>query len=164
MIHSGEDRRLAGTRRVLGFTVIEVLTVLLILSVVARIGLPRYQNANLKAQAAQAVADLDVIRAAAIEYQSDHDGWPADVGPGQSPPELRPYLAGLSFKRGDYQLDWQNWRLPEGLPGDPEVRGILAVSIVTEHPALAAAVGELLGSMGPHFSVGNSYTVVLDTD
>lgn len=147
-----------------GFTMIEALTTLMALSVVVRIGIPGYQEMRLKAHAAQVVADIQVLRAAVNEYQADHLAWPEDVGPGLVPIDLAPYLDGLSFKRRLYQLDWQNWKLPSGLPGRPGARAILAVSVETEDRALGVALGELLGTTTNHFSVGDTYTFVLDSE
>jgi prepilin-type N-terminal cleavage/methylation domain-containing protein len=154
----------ASHRKRLGFTMIEVLTVLMATSVVVRIGVPSYQEVALKAEAVQVAADLNVVRAAVNEFQSEHHRWPEDFGPGLVPPELAPFLDGLTFNRGRYQLDWQNWVLPDGLPNRPGARAILAVSVVTEDRALGAAVRDLLGTAGSHFTLGDSYTFVLDID
>ena len=151
------------THPTLGFTMIEVLTALMVMSVVVRIGIPGYQGVTLKAHAVQVVADIQELRTAVNEYQADHLGWPEDVGPGLVPIDLAPYLDGLTFKRRLYQLDWQNWRLPSGLPGRPGARAILAVSVVTEDRALGVALEDLLGTTTNHFSVGDTYTFVLDS-
>jgi prepilin-type N-terminal cleavage/methylation domain-containing protein len=151
-------------RKKLGFTMIEVLTALMIMSVVTRLGLPGYQGVVLKAEAIQVVADFNVVRQAVAEYQADHNSWPGDFGPGLVPPELAPYLNGLPFNRGRYKLDWQNWALPNGLPNQPGARAILAVSVVTNDRALGAALEDLLGSNRNHFSLGDTYTFIIETD
>jgi prepilin-type N-terminal cleavage/methylation domain-containing protein len=148
----------------MGFTMIEVLTVLMVMSVVVRIGVPRYQEVAIKAEAVQIAADLNVVRTAVSEFQSEFNRWPEDFGPGLVPPELAPFLDGLTFNRGRYRLDWQNWALPDGLPNRPGARAILAVSVVTEDRALGAALEDLLGSAGNHFILGDTYTFILDID
>lgn len=145
-----------------GFTIVEALTALMVLSVLARLSLPIYQELRLKTQTAQVAADIEAVRTAVSEYQSDHPFWPRDRGPGIVPPELAPYLEGLSFNRGPYRLDWQNWALPDGLPDRPAARAVLAVSVVTENRALGLALQELLGASASHFAIGNSYTFILD--
>ena len=143
---------------------IEVLTVLMVMSVVVRIGVPEYQGVVIKAEAVQVVADINVVRAALNEYQAEYHLWPEDFGPGRVPPALAPYLDGLTFNRDRYQLDWQNWSLPAGLPGNPGARAVLAVSVLTEDRALGAALEELLGSTANHFSLGDTYTFIIQTD
>jgi len=154
----------ASPRKRHGFTMIEVLTVLMVMSVVVRIGVPQYQGVAIKAEAVQIAADLHVVQTAVNEFQAEHNHWPEDFGPGLVPPELAPYLGGFRFNRGRYQLDWQNWTLPDGLPNRPNTRAILAVSVVTEDRALGAALKEMLGTNIHSFTIGDTYTFILDTD
>ncbi len=151
-------------QRDLGFTVLEALTALMVLSVLVRLGLPIYQGVRLETQAAQIAADITAVQAAVSEYRSEHSSWPRDLGPGIVPPELVPYLDGLPFNRGPYRLDWQNWALPDGLPDHPGTRAVLAVSVVTEDRALGVALLELLGPTAKHFAIGDSYTFILDAN
>ena len=104
------------------------------------------------------------MRQADYEYLAEHRGWPGEYGAGYVPPELGPYLPeGFSFNRGRYQLDWEHWILPSGLPSSPDTRAILGVSILTEDSALGAALEDLIGSAFSHFSLAGSYTFVLET-
>jgi hypothetical protein len=77
---------------------------------------------------------------------------------------LVPYLDGLTFHRRGYTLDWQSWAIPDGLPGQPGARGVLALSVETQDRALGAAVEDLLGSNANHFMIGNTYTFILEVD
>jgi len=155
---------MASLRKKLGFTMVEVLTTLMVISVVVRIGIPNYQEVRLKAEAVRVAGDFASVRVAAINYQADHNAWPRDFGPGQIPPELASYLPdGFSFYRGRYRLDWENWVLPSGLPSNPDARAILGVSIVTEDRALGAALEALLGNNSANFSMAGSYTFILET-
>ena len=151
-------------RKKLGFTMVELLTTLMVISVVVRLGIPNYHEVRLKAEAVQVAGDFNVVRHAAFEYMTDHNGWPQDFGAGQVPPELTSYLPpGFSFQRNRYQLDWENWAIPSGLPSHPELRAILGLSIVTEDRALGAALEGLLGSGRANFSLGPSYTFIVET-
>jgi len=155
---------MASLRKKLGFTMVEVLTTLMVMSVVVRIGIPNYQEVRLKAEAVQVAGDFNVVRQAAFEHLAENHGWPRDFGAGQIPPELASYLPdGFSFQRGRYQLDWENWVLPSGLPSNPDARAILGLSIVTEDRALGAALEALLGSNSNNFSLAGSYTFILET-
>lgn len=147
-----------------GFTMIEVLTVLMVMSVVVRIGIPNYQSVLLKAEAARAVADFEAIRYAAIAYENDLHSWPEDAAPGQVPPGLVDYLPeGFTFIRPIYRLDWENWSLSSGLTSSPDTRGFVALSIVTDNEYLGAYLEGLLGSNATHFLLGNTYTFVVDS-
>ncbi len=147
-----------------GFTMIEVLTVLMITSVVVRIGIPNYQGVLSRTEAVRAAGDLRVVQEALEAFRSDHQDWPRDSGPGQVPPELVPHLQdGFSFNRGRYRLDFQSWEIPDGLPSRPGARALLGLSIITEDPLLGAALEEILGTEFPHFTLAGNYTFVLDT-
>jgi len=155
---------IASLRKKLGFTMVEVLTTLMVISVVVRLGIPNYQEIRLKAEAVKVVGDFNVVRHAAAEYMTEHNDWPQDLGAGQVPPELTSYLPpGFSFGRGRYQLDWEHWVIPSGLPSNPDIRAILGLSVVTEDRALGAAVEGLLGSGRANFSLGPSYTFIVET-
>jgi len=150
-------------RKKRGFTLIETLTTLMVMSILVRIGIPNYQEVALKAEAARVAGDFNVVRQAVSAYQADNNRWPADFGPGQVPPGLAPYLPdGFSFKRGRYWLDWENWSLPSGLPSSPGTRAILGVSVVTEDRALGLVLGEFIGPSSAHFALAGSYTFILE--
>jgi prepilin-type N-terminal cleavage/methylation domain-containing protein len=153
----------ASLRKKLGFTMIEVLTALMVMSTLVRIGIPSYQEIRLKAEAAQVAGDFRVVRQAVYNHLAEDHRWPAEVGTGQVPLELVDDLPeGFTFQKGRYQLDWENLTLYSGLPNNPRVRTILGVSIVTQNRALGAALEEILGSNSAHFSLAGTYTFVLE--
>ena len=87
-----------------------------------------------------------------------------DVGPGEVPDGLAPYLPGsYDFDRGAYLLDYENWTLPGGLPKHPNTRTLLGISINTSDAALGQAVVDLLGSAWAHYSLGETYTFVIES-
>ena len=65
-------------RGVRGFTLIELLITMAVLSILAGIAVPKLRGAIVKAEAVDVLADLDVIKVAIINYQSDHNVWPAE--------------------------------------------------------------------------------------
>ena len=69
----------AGSRAALGrggVTLIELLTVMVILSILAGIAMPKLRGAIVKAQAADVIGDLNAIKVAVLTYQSDYNAWP----------------------------------------------------------------------------------------
>jgi prepilin-type N-terminal cleavage/methylation domain-containing protein len=123
-----------------GFTIIEVLIVLVILSILAGLAQPRFHQVLLKARAAEVVGDMDVIQNAVREYQADHHQWPPDRNRGQIPPGLEDYLpGGFSFVAERYVLDYDNWAAMDG-------SFTVGVTVIPEEEELGLAVMDLLGS------------------
>lgn len=122
-----------------GFSLIELLVVVLIVSILAAIAQPRVQRALVKARAAEVVGALKVVDVAVRGYEADRNTWPPDRSVGEIPAGLGPYLPdGFSFVSADYTLDYDN------LSGNE--MGFVGVTVVTGERNLGLAVMELLGS------------------
>lgn len=140
---------------------VELAVVVLVVGILARIAMPAYHNIVYRARAAAALGDLETIRLAAFEYNTDTGGWPADRYPGEVPPELEPYLGeGFTFDREHYQLDWENWILPDGTPKHPNTGVLLGVSITTSDPHLGGALEALVGTQA-HYTLNSNYTFII---
>lgn len=145
-----------------GFTLVEMLVSAAIVGILAGLAIPNMRTILLRARATELAGDMDVVRVATQSYQADHHAWPAEANAGEVPPELVPYLPdGYSFVRDGYNLDFENWSLPGGLPGDPNTHTLIGVSVVVTDDTLGNALVELLGS-AIIFSVGNTHTIVID--
>lgn len=144
-----------------GFTLVEVVVVVAVVSILARIALPNLQEAAIRARAAAALGDVEVVRTAAANYHARTNDWPAEAPEGVVPTELLAELPeGFAFERGVYRLDWERWELPEGLPGS-SAHLLLGVSIATDDELLGNAVAALIGRNG-WYSVGHSNTFLID--
>jgi len=151
-----------GARR-RGFTMVETLTVAVVMGTLARIATPDFHRVVLRARAADVAADFQTVQLAVLGYRADHADWPDDSYAGLVPDGLAPYLpAGFSFVRQGYLLDWEHWDLPDGLPGHPDPGELAGISIVTNDRALGRAVVKLLGRSMPHYSLGSRYTFVVE--
>jgi len=136
-----------------GFTLAELLVVMAILSLLAGLAIPNLQRAILKARAADAIGDLEVIRVAVLQYQGDRHEWPPDRNRGQIPPGLEEYLPdGFSFVGDDYVMDYDNWS---------RNRGFIGLTIITQEPELGDAMLSLLGD-GTWTNGRNKFTWILD--
>jgi len=146
-----------GRRRgVMGFTLIELLTVMMILSVLATIAVPRLRGAILKAEAADVVGNMNVVKVAVMTYQADHFSWPSDRNGGQVPPELVEYLPeGYSFQKDHYVLGYENWSGGRSAPFN------IGVTFITQNEELGLAVMELVGS-SIWSNGGNKFTWIID--
>jgi prepilin-type N-terminal cleavage/methylation domain-containing protein len=93
------------TRQKRGFTFIELLTVVIVMSILASLALLKYIDLKHRALSAQAVADLQSVRLAGYSSWYETGVWPGEVGPGVIPPGLAPYLAGgFTFAQPEYTL------------------------------------------------------------
>lgn len=142
---------------------VEVVTVAVVMGTLVRIAMPNFHDVLLKARAAEVIGDFETVRVAVFNYHVDHLQWPADAYAGQVPAGLEEYLPeGFDFVRAGYRLDWENWVLPNGLPKDPESGVLLGISIVTEDRALGQAMVDLLGSAMASYTLGDTYTFVVE--
>lgn len=99
-----------------GFSLVELMTTVAILGVLASIAMPKYQSIGKRATAAEVVSAMTAVRAAAYQYSETVGAWPPTAGLGEVPPGLEPYLNGAGgnlFKTEQYQLGW----LAMGLQG-----------------------------------------------
>jgi prepilin-type N-terminal cleavage/methylation domain-containing protein len=147
-----------------GFTLIEVLMALSIVAILASLAIPNYRSVTFRARATEVAGDLEVIRIAALSYNADAHTWPVDAAQGVIPPVLiaGAYLPeGFGFQGNGFELKYENFSLPGGLPGDPTTTQLIAVSVTIETDELSNAVVELLGG-AVVFSVGLKHTVVID--
>jgi prepilin-type N-terminal cleavage/methylation domain-containing protein len=158
MIGRGALRRLGRA----GFSLVEVVMVMAVASILARIALPNVQEALTRTRAAAAVADVEVVRVAAAAYYARTNQWPADAPAGVVPEGLGADLpVGFTFDRGEYLLDWERWTLPQGLPGTPASTLLLGVSIAAEDEMLGNAVMALMGPQG-WYTLGNNATFLVE--
>lgn len=145
-----------------GFTLVELLLVMLIIGILAQIALPNYRGLTTRARAVDLIADIDVVEQAARSYQADLHSWPPETPAGAIPPGLEPFLpGGFGFVGEDFTLDWESISIPGGLPGDPGTTLILGVGVVTDNTELGAALVELMGDAG-WYLVGNRYVRIVD--
>ncbi len=135
-----------------GVTLIELLTVMVIVSILAAIAQPLLFEVIVKARAADAIADMQIVRVAAYNYQSDQQDWPSDVARGIIPPGLDVYLPeGFDLVKDDYILDYDNWG------GSPFMIG---VTLITSDTTLGRTALDMLAS--PKWNAGDKYTWVIE--
>lgn len=138
------------------------MVVAAIVGILAGLAIPNLRTVLLRARATELVGDMEVVRTAVLSYNADHHTWPAETATGVIPGGLEEYLPdGYGFTRNGYDLNFENWNLPGGLPGSPGIRRLIGVSVVVTDPTLGNALVELLGS-AIVFSVDNSHTIVID--
>jgi len=145
-----------------GFTLIELMIVAAIVGILAGLAIPNLRTMIYRARAAEVAGDMEVVRVATQTYHGYKHVWPAESGLGTVPTGLDAYLPeNYSFVKEGFQLDYENWTLPSGLPGDPNATSLIGVSVTVDDPLLGNALVEFLGS-AIVFSVSTTHTVVID--
>lgn len=101
-----------------GFTLIELMIVVTIVGLLARIAIPRVNSFRVRARATRIVGDMEAIRTAAFHVVADSNYYPGEEAPGTIPPSMKSYLPpGLSWNP-EPGVNYV-WRL-QGMPnGDP---------------------------------------------
>lgn len=148
-----------------GFTLVELMIVIVIIGILASIAVPKYQGMKLRAQAARIISDFNMIRDAAFMYYHEYGRMPRDYYPGGMPNELEPYLPeGFDFDLRptlDARYDWENWSGQGGNPQHPHTGTVYGLSVTTGDDALVNAIdatyrGEF------HYTLGNNFTFIIE--
>ena len=146
-----------------GSTVVEAVTLLLLIGIIARVAIPPMGEVLIRARATQIRATFTAVEGAANRLSLENLPWPPDAEAGVVPQLLAQRLPrGFSFDRNGYQLDWQNWALPEGMPGDPSVQGLIGISVTIADPSLGLALMDIV-PLSTKFALGETYTFIFAT-
>jgi prepilin-type N-terminal cleavage/methylation domain-containing protein len=147
------------SRRRHGFTIIELLAVMIVIGLLAGIALLKYIDLRHRARAVQVAADLETVRLAAYSAWYEHNTWPNEAAPGQVPADLVPYLPqNLSFANSEYTLDWENFAPPGGGPSGGMQIGLV---ITASTPRLQTALEQMLGNKMAFVSAGGTLTFII---
>lgn len=147
-----------------GFSIPELLVVLTIMGILVRIGMPRYGELRRQAAARAVIGDVQAVRVAAFNYNTEHEGWPSNAAQGQVPPELVALLpAGFQFVRPAYTMDWEVWNgagSPMGNSASVNATTI-GVTIDSTDPLLVNALRAAANAGMPYFVAGSRTTFLL---
>jgi len=146
-------------RRRRGFTFIEILVVVVVLSILSGLAILKYMDLRHRALTTSAIADLQAVRLAGYSVWYEHGVWPGEVGAGVIPGGLAPYLpGGFTFSKPEYTLDWDNFVPPGGGPSEGMQLGVV---ITSSNSRLMKTLQNNLGSKAPFFAVGGTLTFVI---
>ncbi|TFG44207.1 MAG: prepilin-type N-terminal cleavage/methylation domain-containing protein [Gemmatimonadales bacterium] len=141
-----------------GFTIIELLVVMVVLGILSSIAILKYIDLRQSAHAARVAADFNAIKVAVYTFYTDDYQWPAEVGAGVVPPELVPVMnTGYSFIKDVYTLDYDYFPIGGSGPGSY----IVGVTVTTTNPKLMTKLEQILGKTMPFLSSGGSLTYII---
>lgn len=85
-----------------GFSLIELLTVMIVIGILSGIALPNFRVATYRADARKVISDISALRAAIYEYREDNSNTlPPTAAWGTVPAGLVPYLNNVEFTYKD---------------------------------------------------------------
>lgn len=124
-----------------GFSIVELLVVLTLMGVLVRLGMPRYSYLRRQAAARAIVGDVQAVRVAAYNYNSEKNAWPTETTGGSPPPDLMAYLpAGFDFQRAEYSLDWEVWQTPGGIGANTATSVVIGLAVESSDTLLVSAL------------------------
>jgi prepilin-type N-terminal cleavage/methylation domain-containing protein len=139
-------------RRRAGFTIVELMAVVIVLGILAGIGILKYIDLTHRARTAQITGDLHAVRIAAYGAMYENGTWPTESSAGVVPPGLAPYLpANFSFVKPEYTLDWENFVPPGGGSAQPFQVGMV---VSATNPRLQHTLEQMFSNRLPFIISG----------
>ena len=143
-------------RRRQGFSLIELMTVMAVIGLLAAIGIPRYREMKRRAYFANIVSDFNTVRVASYNYFADNSTYPPDGSAGTPPAAMIPYLPqNFKFDNGIYTLDYDVWPSPL----NPQ-QLVVGVTVTSDDQELVNMVARNIQAGGLGLNVGNGYTYI----
>lgn len=145
-----------------GFTLAELMVVVTVIGILARIAVPKYRTVQLKARAAAIVSELGVIRGAAYMAYENNGTWPLDAATGTVPAAMKVLLPGsLSFQpEKAISYDWRLAGMSGGNPARATSAASMGMGVSTSDLSLRAEVQRQLAAQPTLVTGGIVYWLI----
>jgi len=151
---------LFGDRR--GVTLVELLTVVVVIGILANIAMPLYRNVTERADAAKIISDYHAIQVAAYSHFAANNSFPPTAPEGQVPPLLVPFLPeGFRFTYKTATYRWRRYSLPSGPPGGGSQPWVVALTVKSPDQVLLDALNNQFRGIVTGY-VGGSLTMLFE--
>ena len=142
------------TRR--GFSLIELMTVMAVIGLLAALSVPRYRDMKRRAYSANVLSDFNTVRVAAYNYFADNSTYPPDGSAGTPPASMTNYLPkNFTFANANYTLDYDVWPSPL----DP-TQLVVGVTVTSSDQELVNMIARNVQAGGIGINVGSGYTYI----
>lgn len=139
-----------------GFTLLEMLFVVMIISTLAVMILPNYRKSQLKAQSAEVLGRIESINVSIKAYEADHGALDPFTGPVGAPPSfLGPYMNPGIFA-GPANITFQLTKPDQG-----SAPVLIINSNGTAEAQVLLAAGNALGDRVAMVGTGQTITIVM---
>ena len=142
---------LARRRTRKGFTLVEILVVVVVIAILAAVVLPKFINSGLRGRESALKSDLTLARNALEMFHNDCSAWPsslADLAAATAP------ATGLDDSGNSYTIVAANWKGPylASIPTDPVSSNAITYTKTSPN------VGKVNSSAAGNDSAGNPYS------
>lgn len=149
--------------RRLGFTLVELMIVVVIIGMLASIAVPAFKRSRERTQNTRLANDLRQFRSGFEQYNLENGAWPPDVNEGQLPVEMEGYITRDSFESRTVVGGNYDWEGPDIFTFEAGIT-LRATNLQNEQVVGIDAVlddGELGTGSFREGIAGNGYTLVL---